>query len=284
MKERPDAEIAAHLGEVLWAKGEHDARAGRLAVAAQDHARQPGAARDGAPPRALMPLRAHAPRVRGRLRRRAAAPRAPPPARAAASTPVPAAFDRAAACRRGAATRRWRSISRGATRRTATASTLSTPLGQIVARMRGDGARVRVERPAARRCRMPTGAQSRRGLGVAIPVDGLAAWMQGAPAAGGAFDLERDAQGRPLVLRQRGWEIVYSYGDASARPTRLVMRYPGSEPVEVRIVVDRFCESARESGAAATLVGHRAGEGQPVPARHGSPCPTAITRSSRCSR
>ena len=55
-------------------------------------------------------------------------------------------------------------------------------------------------------------------------------------------DLERDAVGRPLVLRQQGWEIVYAYADATsaANPIRLVMRYPGSEPIEVRIVVDRW--------------------------------------------
>ena len=52
LTQRPDAEIAAHLGEVLWAKGERDARAGSLAVAAEDDARQRGAARDGAPARA----------------------------------------------------------------------------------------------------------------------------------------------------------------------------------------------------------------------------------------
>ena len=43
--ERPDAEIAAHLGEVLWAKGEREPGAGSLAVAARSDARQPGAAR-----------------------------------------------------------------------------------------------------------------------------------------------------------------------------------------------------------------------------------------------
>ncbi len=73
-----------------------------------------------------------------------------------------------------------------------------------------------------------------------LPVDGLASWVQGVPESGSASDIERDVAGRPKVLRQRG-EIVYAYADdASARPSRLVMRYPGSELIEVRIVVDRF--------------------------------------------
>ena len=35
-----------------------------------------------------------------------------------------------------------------------------------------------------------------------------------------AFDLERDAAGRPLVLRQQGWEIVYAYADDAAVAAR----------------------------------------------------------------
>ena len=120
---------------------------------------------------------------------------------------------------------------------------VATPLGQVVARMRGNGAGVRVERPGeAPVAYSDWNALTREVLGVAIPVDGMANWIQGAPTGLGAFDMERDAGGRPLVLRQLGWEIVYTYTEAAvpARPTRLVMRYPGSEPIEVRVVVDRF--------------------------------------------
>jgi outer membrane lipoprotein LolB len=120
---------------------------------------------------------------------------------------------------------------------------VSTPLGQIVARLSGDPSGVRVERPGeAPVAYADWGALTRDVFGVAIPVDGLASWIQAQPIAGSAFDLERDAAGRPLVLRQQAWEIVYAYADATseANPNRLVMRYPGSEPIEVRIVVDRW--------------------------------------------
>jgi len=69
--------------------------------------------------------------------------------------------------------------------------------------------------------------------------------VQAVPDPRSASDLERDDAGRALVLRQQGWEIVYGYNDASTRPVRLVMRYPGSEPVEVRIVVDTFAATQR---------------------------------------
>jgi outer membrane lipoprotein LolB len=118
---------------------------------------------------------------------------------------------------------------------------VATPLGQTVARMRRDTSGVRVERPneAPVEYRDWT-ALMQAVLGAPIPVDGLAYWVQAVPDPRTASDIERDEAGRVLVLRQQGWEIVYAYRDASPRPLRLVMRYPGSDPVEVRIVVDTF--------------------------------------------
>jgi outer membrane lipoprotein LolB len=118
---------------------------------------------------------------------------------------------------------------------------VATPLGQTVARMRRDASGVRVERPnEAPVAYRDWTALMEAVLGAPIPVDGLAYWVQGAADPRAASDIERDAAGRPEVLRQQGWEIVYAYSDQAARPSRLVMRYPGSDPVEVRIVVDAF--------------------------------------------
>lgn len=120
---------------------------------------------------------------------------------------------------------------------------VATPTGQVIARMERDAAGIRVERPNAPAAAFADwGALTRDVLGVAIPVDGLAAWIRGAPAPGERYGVERDGAGRVSVLRQQGWEIVYAYADAPppARPARLVMRYPDSEPVEVRVVVDRW--------------------------------------------
>lgn len=120
---------------------------------------------------------------------------------------------------------------------------VATPLGQIVARLSGDPSGVRIERPGEAPVDYADwSALTRDVFGVGIPVDGLASWIQAQPVAGSAFDLERDAAGRPLVLRQQGWEIVYAYADTTSatNPMRLVMRYPNSEQIEVRIVVDRW--------------------------------------------
>jgi len=123
---------------------------------------------------------------------------------------------------------------------------VATPMGQTLARLSGDAAGVRVERPG----QAPLASASwdvltREVFGVPIPVEGLAAWIVGAPRAGVPFGNERDAAGRLSVLRQSGWEVVYAYADGApaAQPTRLVMRYPDTEIVEVRLVVDRWNEA-----------------------------------------
>lgn len=119
---------------------------------------------------------------------------------------------------------------------------VSTPLGQVVARMTGDGSGVSVERPNEPVAGYPSwSALTQAVLGVGIPVESLAAWVQAAPAPGAWSDIERDTGGRVILLRQQGWEIVYAYSQASdARASRMTLRYPGSEPVEVRIVIDRW--------------------------------------------
>jgi len=118
---------------------------------------------------------------------------------------------------------------------------VATPLGQTVARMRRDATGVHVERPNQTPRDFPDWrALTQEVLGVAIPVDGLVYWIQGAPDPDGNSSIERDAAGRLSVLRQQGWEIVYAYASDGTRPSRLVLTYPGSEVIEVRIVVDRL--------------------------------------------
>jgi outer membrane lipoprotein LolB len=119
---------------------------------------------------------------------------------------------------------------------------LSTPLGQTIARLEGDAAGVRVE---AANGRVDTAAAwdglSADTLGFPLPVAGLSAWMRGLPRDGAIHTLERDALSRPALLRQDGWEIVYAYpDDAAARASRLTLRYPGAEAIELRVVVDRW--------------------------------------------
>jgi len=119
----------------------------------------------------------------------------------------------------------------------------ASPFGQVYARIDANNDRIVVERPGGATDAYPDWRSMTVALlGAPVPMDDLAFWIRGAARARTAATVERDAQGRVVVLRQQAWEILYSYADdaPSARPSRLVLKYPDVEPVEVRIVVDRW--------------------------------------------
>ena len=117
---------------------------------------------------------------------------------------------------------------------------LASPTGQTVALLSGDRLGARMQSSDGR---VDTAsdwtALTQRGLGWRLPVDGLAYWIQGAPRSGAPFAVESAEGGRPSVLRQDGWTIVYlDYApgaDAVPRPSRLTLSYPD---VELRLAVD----------------------------------------------
>ncbi len=119
---------------------------------------------------------------------------------------------------------------------------LASPLGQTVARLMGDARGVLLQTPDGK---VETASDwttlTSRGLGWALPVEGLAFWVQGAPRKGAPFTAEAGADGAPKVLRQDGWTIVYQafVKDATgvSRPARMTLDYPG---VELRLVIDTW--------------------------------------------
>lgn len=119
---------------------------------------------------------------------------------------------------------------------------LSSPLGQTLARLEGDSREATVHLSDGRVESAATWtALTEKAFGVAIPVEGMASWIRGVPRAGGRYTIERDAAGRVSSLRQDGWEAVYAYADdAAQRPFRVTLQYPGDDPIEVRVVVDRW--------------------------------------------
>jgi outer membrane lipoprotein LolB len=117
---------------------------------------------------------------------------------------------------------------------------LASPLGQMVAELTGDAsagyARVRLSDGRTAEAGDWT-TLTRQALGVPLPIAGLGAWMRGGPHAASSHQAEVDAAGRVQLLRQDGWEIVYTYAGDARRPSTLRLRYPD---VEVRLSVDRF--------------------------------------------
>jgi outer membrane lipoprotein LolB len=118
---------------------------------------------------------------------------------------------------------------------------LSTPFGQALARLSGGAQGVVLELQDGGVARSGDWESlTREALGVPVPVRGLAWWVRGRPHPASEHVVERDSAGRAAVLRQDGWEIVYGYRDDGARPSRLVLAYPG---IEVRLALDSYVES-----------------------------------------
>jgi outer membrane lipoprotein LolB len=118
---------------------------------------------------------------------------------------------------------------------------LATPLGQTLAQLSGNAREASVRLSDGRVERAPSwSALTQKAFGVTIPVDGLAWWIRALPRPAARYDVERDAAGRVSALRQDGWDVVYAYADdASRQPARATLRYPGADPIEMRVVVDR---------------------------------------------
>ena len=84
-------------------------------------------------------------------------------------------------------------------------------------------------------------------LGYPLPIHRLVDWLRAREASAGA--VERDALGRPVRLREDGWDIVYDYpergadpvADAAVAPQRLIATGAASEaPIELRLRIDRW--------------------------------------------
>lgn len=116
---------------------------------------------------------------------------------------------------------------------------LASPLGQTLAKLERDGDGVAIVLANGRRASAATfDALTAKAFGVPLPVSGLTWWIRGHPRNDSAFAIERDAAGRPSVIRQDGWEIDYAYAnDTSTLPRRLVLVYPD---VDMRIVIDQW--------------------------------------------
>ena len=272
-------------------------------------ARQRGAARHDAPLLACAPAPARADEVRPRAGVAPLVGAGPGPRRAAArsrsprwrSRPVPASRRRGA----GAGGRRWPTpASRSTAGSRRGAAPTRSPRGLRVAprsaarRARPSPRRSGRRSPSSTATRPPDGraaarrrprrrgfadwaALTERALGFALPVHALVrvdARRARTAAARSASSPTRD--GRVVVLRQDGWEIVYGYADDAPRAARRACGCVDAE-TEVRDrrsiagtdAVAPFATRRRIAAQSRDALAHRAGAGeaQPVPARHRPP-------------
>ncbi|WJW75947.1 lipoprotein insertase outer membrane protein LolB [Thiohalobacter sp. IOR34] len=116
---------------------------------------------------------------------------------------------------------------------------LSGPFGQGALLLEGDAGGV-VLREANGREQRASDAEALlyRTTGWELPLAGLRYWVRAQVQPGLPFELQRDAMGRPLRLRQGGWRIDYRryrrYGDGEL-PALIRLSTDG---VSVRLVID----------------------------------------------
>jgi len=113
-----------------------------------------------------------------------------------------------------------------------------SPLGQGVARIVRDDGGVRLEMPnQPPRHAADVESLTRATLGYALPLAGLAWWVQALPDPSHPFEARHDESGRLVQLRQSGWVIDYLQYAGDARPRRLTVAREG---LRIRLVADSW--------------------------------------------
>lgn len=114
---------------------------------------------------------------------------------------------------------------------------ISTPLGQGVARIARESGSVSLTTAEQREYRAADAESlTEQVLGFRLPLAGLADWVRARASSGAPAEIERDAEGRPSLLRQSGWQIEYQ-DYAGGLPSRLRLTYPG---LELRLAISRW--------------------------------------------
>jgi outer membrane lipoprotein LolB len=100
---------------------------------------------------------------------------------------------------------------------------ISTPTGQGVAQILRQGDAVVLKTAEGREYRAADSESlTERVLGFRLPIEGLAAWVQGKPSP---------------ALESRGWKIEYQDRDTQQRPTRMRVTNGG---VELRLAISQW--------------------------------------------
>ena len=114
---------------------------------------------------------------------------------------------------------------------------ISTPLGQGVARIVREGDAVQLTTSDQKSYRAPDAESlTERTLGFRLPLEGLADWVQGRPAADGPARVEKSDDGKLRLLEQRGWRVEYQDYEG-ARPSRMRLTY---QAIELRLAISQW--------------------------------------------
>lgn len=82
------------------------------------------------------------------------------------------------------------------------------PLGQGATRISGNAGQVRIENSSGVRESDTPEVLLAEAIGWPVSVNSLSWWVRGLAAPGSAASIEKDAEGRPVRIRQQDWDIV----------------------------------------------------------------------------
>jgi outer membrane lipoprotein LolB len=117
---------------------------------------------------------------------------------------------------------------------------LLAPLGQTVARIKGDAQGVVLETDGKYYAAKDAETLTEQVLGWHLPMSGLRYWVLALPADHSEAVIERGAHGQFKVLRQDGWEIHYLRYATEAPdslPLRLTLQRDG---MEIKLFIDEW--------------------------------------------
>ena len=114
---------------------------------------------------------------------------------------------------------------------------ISTPLGQGVARIVRQGEAVQLTTAEGKQYSAPDAESlTERTLGFRLPLEGLADWVQGRPAAGSPARMEKGPDGRLRLLEQRGWKVEFQQYEGE-HPSLMRLAYQG---VDLRLAISQW--------------------------------------------
>ncbi len=117
---------------------------------------------------------------------------------------------------------------------------LLAPLGQTAARVYRDASGATLDDGERHYQAGDAESLMQQVLGWHLPLNGLHYWVLGLPQVESQAQIERDAEGRIVVLRQDGWEVRYQRyaGDkADSLPTRLQL---SRDNLQVQLLIDEW--------------------------------------------
>lgn len=124
---------------------------------------------------------------------------------------------------------------------------LSSPFGQGLAEIVSDASGVRLTTSDGKSyAALDAGALTQEVLGFPLPLEKLLDWVRG--RSSGSESDAQDTFGRPLRVRQDGWQIDYEYDsdDPQALPGRLFIAREGV--LELRLRIDEWNVAHGEGG------------------------------------